>query len=89
MALGRDHAHFFAGGPERTRTSDLRFRKPLLYPVELRDHPAIGNRRRLAALRPGRGRTNVRDGSSQPSHAFECEPSGYQQYIPKQMAYQV
>jgi hypothetical protein len=26
------------GGPERTRTSDLRFRKPLLYPAELRDH---------------------------------------------------
>ena len=25
------------GGPERTRTSDLRFRKPLLYPTELRD----------------------------------------------------
>src|SRR6266568_4447628 len=25
------------GGPERTRTSDLRFRKPLLYPAELRD----------------------------------------------------
>ena len=30
------------GGPERTRTSDLRFRKPLLYPAELRDH-AIEN----------------------------------------------
>ncbi len=28
----------FYGGPERTRTSDLRFRKPLLYPAELRDH---------------------------------------------------
>jgi hypothetical protein len=28
----------FGGGPERTRTSDLRFRKPLLYPAELRDH---------------------------------------------------
>src|SRR5215831_17834715 len=27
----------FVGGPERTRTSDLRFRKPLLYPTELRD----------------------------------------------------
>ena len=26
------------GGPERTRTSDLRFRKPLLYPAELRGH---------------------------------------------------
>src|SRR5262249_25117818 len=25
------------GGPERSRTSDLRFRKPLLYPAELRD----------------------------------------------------
>ena len=28
---------FVDGGPERTRTSDLRFRKPLLYPAELRD----------------------------------------------------
>jgi hypothetical protein len=27
-------------GPERTRTSDLRFRKPLLYPAELRDRAA-------------------------------------------------
>ena len=30
--------HRLPGGPERTRTSDLRFRKPLLYPAELRDH---------------------------------------------------
>jgi hypothetical protein len=29
-----------SGGPERTRTSDLRFRKPLLYPAELRDPQA-------------------------------------------------
>jgi hypothetical protein len=29
------------GGPERTRTSDLRFRKPLLYPAELRDHKSF------------------------------------------------
>ena len=28
---------YFAGGPDRTRTCDLRFRKPLLYPAELRD----------------------------------------------------
>jgi hypothetical protein len=27
----------FCGGPDRTRTCDLRFRKPLLYPAELRD----------------------------------------------------
>jgi hypothetical protein len=26
-----------ADGPDRTRTCDLRFRKPLLYPAELRD----------------------------------------------------
>src|SRR6185503_6328193 len=26
------------GGPGRTRTCDLRFRKPLLYPAELRSH---------------------------------------------------
>jgi hypothetical protein len=29
------------GGPERSRTSDLRFRKPLLYPAELRDHAIV------------------------------------------------
>ena len=28
---------FGGGGPDRTRTCDLRFRKPLLYPAELRD----------------------------------------------------
>ena len=27
----------FYGGPGKTRTCDLRFRKPLLYPAELRD----------------------------------------------------
>jgi hypothetical protein len=31
------------GGPDRTRTCDLRFRKPLLYPAELRDHRFIFN----------------------------------------------
>src|SRR5262245_16895165 len=30
-----------AGGPDRTRTCDLRFRKPLLYPAELRDHQGV------------------------------------------------
>src|ERR1700757_1217700 len=30
------------GGPDRTRTCDLRFRKPLLYPAELRDQFANG-----------------------------------------------
>ena len=29
--------NFSGGGPDRTRTCDLRFRKPLLYPAELRD----------------------------------------------------
>ena len=29
--------YFSDGGPDRTRTCDLRFRKPLLYPAELRD----------------------------------------------------
>jgi hypothetical protein len=28
------------GGPGRSRTADQRFRKPLLYPTELRGHPA-------------------------------------------------
>jgi hypothetical protein len=51
------------GGPERTRTSDLRFRKPLLYPAELRDRistrrysisgrAGIQVRRSTAAFRP-------------------------------------
>jgi hypothetical protein len=30
------HPHAKVGVPERIRTSDLRFRKPLLYPAELR-----------------------------------------------------
>src|SRR5437660_12671166 len=30
-----------SGGPDRTRTCDLRFRKPLLYPAELRDRLAF------------------------------------------------
>ena len=29
------------GTPERIRTSDTRFRKPLLYPTELREHIGI------------------------------------------------
>jgi hypothetical protein len=36
------------GGPGKTRTCDLRFRKPLLYPAELRD--------RLRRLGVARGR---------------------------------
>jgi hypothetical protein len=35
--LFRSKLFFEGGGPERSRTSDLRFRKPLLYPAELRD----------------------------------------------------
>ena len=31
----------FRGGPDRTRTCDLRFRKPLLYPAELRDRVVV------------------------------------------------
>jgi hypothetical protein len=49
-----------AGGPERTRTSDLRFRKPLLYPAELRDRilklntylNLVFDRKRLLSLLP-------------------------------------
>jgi hypothetical protein len=33
----KSRLYFSAGGPDRTRTCDLRFRKPLLYPAELRD----------------------------------------------------
>jgi hypothetical protein len=36
--LGAREPIEITGGPERTRTSGLRFRKPLLYPAELRDH---------------------------------------------------
>src|SRR2546421_7361418 len=49
-----------AGGPERTRTSDLRFRKPLLYPAELRDRRAIHSMMHAArqprGAQPGRAR---------------------------------
>jgi hypothetical protein len=31
------------GGPGKTRTSDLRFRKPLLYPAELRDQVDVAS----------------------------------------------
>ena len=31
------------GGPGKTRTCDLRFRKPLLYPAELRDHASFSS----------------------------------------------
>src|SRR5215469_4233050 len=33
----------FFGDPERIRTSDLRFRKPMLYPAELRGRLGHGN----------------------------------------------
>jgi hypothetical protein len=38
IALSDRGANLAAGGPEGIRTPDLRFRKPLLYPAELRDH---------------------------------------------------
>src|SRR5262245_55049575 len=47
------------GGPERTRTSDLRFRKPLLCPAELRDRASpssIGRR----AMHPAAHQAHVR-----------------------------
>jgi hypothetical protein len=44
-----------AGGPDRTRTCDLRFRKPLLYPAELRDQ--VVKKRRLYAGTPTRKAT--------------------------------
>ncbi len=33
LPVGRASSWAFAGGPERNRTSDTRFRKPLLYPL--------------------------------------------------------
>jgi hypothetical protein len=62
----------FTGGPDRTRTCDLRFRKPLLYPAELRDHQGFFCSRAafatillpngLAAYRAGEGRVNAGNG---------------------------
>ncbi len=46
------------GGPERIRTSDKRFRKPLLYPTELRGHDEVGG-----VLITGRGAANIRRAS--------------------------
>src|SRR5581483_4828373 len=40
MEKAPERAPSFFGGPGGTRTSDLRFRKPLLYPAELRDRCA-------------------------------------------------
>ncbi len=31
--LHKENSHVFEGAPERIRTSDTRFRKPLLYPL--------------------------------------------------------
>src|SRR5580704_3285523 len=59
------------GGPERTRTSDLRFRKPLLYPAELRDRDrradiaqAAAPASRHAVVPPYSGRSLKRDGGT-------------------------
>ncbi len=62
--LTHDPERFCDHAPERIRTSDLRFRKPLLYPAELRAHPASGigtrppfyARDAAAARRPPRAR---------------------------------
>src|ERR1700730_12815754 len=53
--------HLTLGGPDRTRTCDLRFRKPLLYPAELRDRPAflVANR----ASRQSASRTSAIGGN--------------------------
>ena len=40
------------GGPGKTRTSDLRFRKPLLYPAELRDQSTKFASTRMCAGEP-------------------------------------
>jgi hypothetical protein len=37
MAVAQQLSSNVQGGPGKTRTCDLRFRKPLLYPAELRD----------------------------------------------------
>src|SRR5690606_13687265 len=50
MPLGHAPPLTADGGPERTRTSDLRFRKPLLYPAELPGRVVIA---RLFRLAPG------------------------------------
>src|SRR5687768_11684702 len=48
------------GDPGKTRTCDLRFRKPLLYPAELRDHEPLNIRLEQrkpppkVTLKPGR-----------------------------------
>ena len=47
----RDSADDDAGDPGRTRTTGLRFRKPPLYPAELRGHAALLQYFRLAGQR--------------------------------------
>ena len=49
--------------PERIRTSDLRFRRPTLYPAELR---AQGTDSLAAACRSGEGGIRTRDGAFRP-----------------------
>src|SRR5450830_354755 len=57
---------YFNGGPERSRTSDLRFRKPLLYPAELRDRTA----RFSTGFRATHGSIRARA----PVHYWACAP---------------
>src|SRR5712691_3808240 len=58
------------GGPERTRTSDLRFRKPLLYPAELRDRANAFLMGRFAFLQASRANR-----SHYPYHSAVQPPS--------------
>jgi integrase len=56
-----DLSHCNDGGPERTRTSDLRFRKPLLYPAELRDRSST------TSIRPAVAHAGTCAGAQLPS----------------------
>jgi hypothetical protein len=67
-AISRDPAasrSSLPSAPERIRTSDLRFRRPTLYPAELR---AQGQRSMVAAS--GEGGIRTRDGAFRPILAY-------------------
>src|SRR3546814_16224117 len=66
------------GAPERTRTSGLRFRKPSLYPAELRGRGRSGNHgRRRGQLRAAGGTTGNGSGATgTPSSASALASAG-------------
>src|SRR5579863_2714024 len=61
------------GGPGKTRTCDLRFRKPLLYPAELRDQLRASRRHNIV---PPAARSRLAMLSPSPQRAAKTAAAG-------------